>query len=95
MFKNKILPIIIFILQLLSIGRLWYVHKYGSSKIPSDLIEFIIFSIINAIVLILSYFYYYNSNEKKSFWLFPISVAIISILILIIIFVIMLISKYN
>ncbi len=89
---NKVIPFIIFIFQLLSIVRLWYVHKYQSSKIPSDFIEFIIFSGVNIIILILAYFYV--SNLRNSVWLFPVSISIITIIIMIIILFIMLINKY-
>ncbi|MXO05633.1 hypothetical protein [Flavobacterium sp. HBTb2-11-1] len=90
-----IFPIIITIIQLISFGHLYYIHKHGSGRFPADFIELNILAVCNIGVLILAYFLYYKAEIKLNIWLAPILFALITILLLFGIYVIMWINEYK
>ena len=65
--KLTIIPCVIAFLQLISLGHLYYIHKYRSTQFPADLIELNILAILNIGVLILAYFLYFNSEKKTGY----------------------------
>ncbi|WP_264551491.1 hypothetical protein [Flavobacterium sp. N2038] len=93
--RLMIFPIIITVIQLISFGHLYYIHKYGSGQFPADFIELNILALCNIGVLISAYFLYYKADIKLSIWLVPILLAIITIIFLLVIYVIMWINKYK
>lgn len=93
--KLMIFPIIITVIQLISFGHLYYIHKHGSGQFPADFIELNILSVCNIGVLILAYFLYFKADIKLSIWLLPVLLAAITILLLLVIYVIMWINKYK
>lgn len=93
--RIRIFPIIITVIQLISIGHLYYIHKHGSRQFPADFIELNILAICNIGVLILAYFFYFKADDKLSIWLVPILISAITILTLLVSYVIMWIDKYK
>ncbi|MCV9934257.1 hypothetical protein OIU80_18415 [Flavobacterium sp. LS1R47] len=84
-----IFPIIIAVVQLVSFGHLYYIHKHGSGQFPADFIELNILAICNIGVLILAYFFYFKVDVKLSIWLVPILLSAITIALLIVLYIIM------
>lgn len=94
---NKLItvPVLITIVQIVSFGHLYYVHKYKSGQFPADLIELNILAFLNIIIMILAYFFYFKASNKDFLWMIPIGFAILTIILLIVIYLVMLISKYK
>jgi|LakMenE18May11ns_1017448.scaffolds.fasta_scaffold7590917_1 hypothetical protein len=93
--KLMVFPIIITVIQLISFGHLYYIHKHGSGQFPADFIELNILAICNVGVLILAYFLYFKADIKLNIWLVPILLATITILLLLVTYVIMWANKYK
>ena len=93
--KLTIIPCVIAFLQLISLGHLYYIHKYRSTQFPADLIELNIFAILNIGVLILAYFLYFNSEKKTGLWLIPIVISVLIIVSLLLGYLWMWINKYK
>jgi hypothetical protein len=93
--KHTILPVVITIIQLISFGHLYYVHKYENSHIPVALIELIILSFLNIIMLIGIYFFIYKLKNKINLWTIPICLAILINLATMTVCATMLLNKYN
>jgi len=86
-------PIIITIIQLVSFGHLYYIHKYGSAQFPADFIELNILAICNVGVLVLAYFFYFKVDNKLNLCLIPILLSVTTIVILIVLYILMWINK--
>lgn len=54
--KWKIFPGIIILIQLISLGHLYYTYQYENSEIPA--------TFINIIMLVLSYFFYFKADKN-------------------------------
>jgi lipoprotein signal peptidase len=93
--KNIILPVLISIIQILSFGHLYYVQNYGNSHIPVALIELIILSFLNIIMLIGIYFFIFRLKNKISLWAIPICLAILMNLTTMTVCATMFFNKYN
>ncbi len=93
--KLTIIPCLIAFLQLISLGHLYYMHKYRSTQFPADLIELNILAILNIGILILAYFLYFNSEKKTGFWLIPIVISVLVIISLLLVYLWMGINKYK
>jgi len=92
--KWKIFPGIIILIQLISLGHLYYTYQYENSEIPATFIELNIFAGINIIMLVLSYFFYFKADKKHILWWGPISVSVIIVFTLIC-YITMGIDKYR
>lgn len=92
--KNKILPILIGIAQIMSFGYLYYVNKYGNSHIPIALIESATLSLFDILLLIGIYFFVNKPEHKFKLWVIPISLAVLKIIIVLIVFFMMFINRY-
>jgi hypothetical protein len=93
--NNKILPILITLMQILSFGHLYYTNEYGNSHIPIALIESTLLSLLNILVLIGIYFLIYKPKYKIGLWSIPICLAILMILAVLIVYSLMFLNKYN
>ena len=93
--KNKILPILISIAQIISFGHLYYVNKYGNSHIPIALIESTILSLFNILLLIGIYFFVQKTGRKIELWIIPISLAVLMLTTVLLVYSTMFINKYN
>ncbi len=93
--KLTTIPCLIAFLQLISLGHLYYMHKYRSTQFPADLIELNILAILNIGILISAYFLYFNSEKKTSFWLIPIFISVFVIISLLLVYLWMGINKYK
>jgi hypothetical protein len=93
--KHIILPVLITIIQLMTFGHLYYVHKYGNSHIPVALIELIILSFLNIIILIGIYLFIFRIKSKINLWTIPICLAILINLTTITVCATMFFNKYN
>ncbi|PWN71278.1 hypothetical protein C1631_001250 [Chryseobacterium phosphatilyticum] len=93
--KLQIFPVTIIVLQLISLGHLYYTYKYGSTQIPAAFIELNILAVLNIVVLILSYFFYFNTPEKQGLWWLPITISVLIIVFTLICYIIMGIDKYK
>lgn len=91
----KIFPGIIILIQLISLGHLYYTYKYGSTQIPAAFIELNILAVFNIVILILSYFFYFNAAEKQTLWWVPVCIAAIIIIFTLICYIIMGLDKYK
>jgi hypothetical protein len=87
--KLIIFPVTITVIQLISLGHLYYVHKYGSGQFPADFIELNILAICNVGVLVLAYFFYYKANVKLIIWLVPVLLSVIVITLLLVLYAVM------
>lgn len=88
-----IFPIVITVIQLVSFGHLYYIHKYGSGQFPADFIELNILAICNIGGLVLAYFFYFKPDNKFNTWLVPVLLSAITIATLFILYIIMWINK--
>lgn len=91
---NKLIPLVIIILQIISFGHLYYTYKYGNSHIPGVFVELNILALFNLTVLLV-YFFFFNSKDKQNIWMAPLIVSVITILVLITSYLIMWINKYK
>jgi len=93
--KSIIIPKTLTLIQLFSIIHLFYIHKYGSTQFPADLIELNIFAVFNLAFLIVFYFLKLKIENKTSIWILPLIIAIATILLLVVVYIVMLCYKYE
>jgi len=80
MFILKILPILILILQIISLVHLYIVNKTGHTHVPMAFIELHVIVITNIIIFTSIYFFVYKI-KLESFWVLPLSMVLIFILL--------------
>jgi hypothetical protein len=89
MFVLKVLPILIFILQLASLVHLYIVNKTGHAHVPMAFIELHAIVIVNIIIFLSIYFFVYKI-KLESYWVLPLITALICVLLLVYFYVRML-----
>lgn len=87
-----IIPVFLIILQTLGYVCLFYVDKYGDARVPFAFMILNVLAILNALILILSYFLFFRAKNKTKLWHIPIFIAIGTILILLVQYIRMLIG---
>ena len=93
--KRTIPVIVIIIIQLLSLGNLYYVHRHKSGHIPVDFIMLNILAFLSIITLVIAYFLYFKADNKQKIWWLPIFLSVITILTLLGSYAVMLMEKYG
>lgn len=78
--KSLIFPSLTVLLQLISMGHLYYTYQNGSSQIPAAFIELIILGAANTVVLIIFYSRFYKNSSPRNFWHIPAFIAWITII---------------
>ena len=89
MFTQKILPLILFFLQIISIVHLYIINKTAHSDVPVVFIELNIIVFINLILFVAIYFFVYKFN-LRTFWILPIVTTTLLTLTLLIYYIRML-----
>ena len=89
MFVLKILPILIFVLQLASVVHLYIINKTENAHVPVVFIELNIIVIVNIIVFLTIYFFIHKI-KVESFWILPLFILVILIIFLLFFYIRML-----
>jgi len=76
MFVLKVLPLFIFVLQVVSVVHLYIVTKTAHADVPVMFIELNIIVAINLILLAVIYFFIYKF-QLRSFWILPLGLALL------------------
>lgn len=93
--NKRTIPVIIIIIQLLSLGNLYYVHIHKSGHIPVDFIMLNILAFFSVITLVIACFLYFKADNKQKIWWLPIFLSVITILTLLGSYAVMFIDKYR
>jgi hypothetical protein len=93
--NKRTIPVIIIIIQLLSLGNLYYVHRHKSDHLPVDFIMLNILAFFSLIILVIAYFLYFKADNKQKIWWSPIFLSVITILTLLGSYAVMFIDKYK
>jgi len=81
MFVLKVLPILIFLLQVISIVHLYTVYKTENAHVPMAFIELNIIVLINIVIFICIYFFLHKF-QLRSVWSIPLIIFFLLMLML-------------
>lgn len=81
MFVLKVLPLLIFVLQLASVVHLFIVNRKAHAHVPVVFIELNIIVIINIVILLIIYFFIYKL-KPEGYWALPLFVTFLFVIVL-------------